>query len=258
MAALIPFSIAKRKIIYNNRHALLCIGAAAGAGLACYATAFLHTTVVRTVLLFYMMPVWATLMAIVFLKEPNSVRRWLAMFTGFCGLLLMLLTGSETNTGARVPFNIGDFIALLSGIVWGMGTVLMRRSPTIEPMTIVPAQYLFALLISVFFLMTLSPDSTPPPTDAWLKAMPYLIGFYVCIILPTIYICARGSQVLSPGRVGILMMSEVLVAGLSAPLLAGENLSNTEIIAALLILLAGVIEVLSPDTSGESGQRSVS
>ncbi len=249
LLALLPLTIVKRKTIYQNRHALLFIGAAAGAGLSCYATAFLYTTVVRTVLLFYMMPVWATLMAIVFLKEPNSMRRWLAMLTGFCGLALMLFTGSESGAETRVPFNIGDFIALLSGIFWGMGTVLMRRSPTIEAMTIVPAQYLFAFLISVFFLLTLSPAITPPPADAWLKAMPYLIGFYVCVILPTLYICARSSQVISPGRVGILMMSEVLVAGISAPLLAGESLSVTEIIAALLIILAGVIEVLSVDDS---------
>ena len=40
-----------------------------------------------------------------------------------------------------------------------------------------------------------------------------LSDWILCVdVLPTLYICARAAQVLSPGRVGILMMSEVLVA----------------------------------------------
>ncbi len=250
LLALLPYTIIKRQVFKAHWRSLVFIGAAAGAGLSCYATAFLYTTVVRTVLLFYMMPVWATLMAIVFLNEPNSPRRWLAMLTGFLGLSLMLFTG--TSGAESIPFNRGDFIALLSGIFWGMGTVLIRRSPSIEPMSIVPAQYFFALIISVFFLVTLSPGAQMPSSSAWVAALPYLIGFYVFIVLPTLYICARGSQVLSPGRIGILMMSEVLVAGISAPLLAGESLSLRELFAALLIILAGVIEVFSPQPSTDS------
>ena len=247
LLTLLPYTFVKRKEFVKHWRTLLFIGAAAGAGLSCYATAFLYTSVVRTVLLFYMMPVWATLMAIVFLNEHNSPRRWMAMLTGFAGLSLMLFTSPDTQAG--IPFSVGDFIALLSGIFWGMGTVLIRRSPSIEPMTIVPAQYLFAFVLSVVFLFTLSPAAPLPPVSAWISALPYLIGFYVLIVLPTLYVCALGSQVLSPGRIGILMMSDVLVAGLSAPLLAGESLSLREIIAALLIILAGVIEVFSPTAS---------
>ena len=45
------------------------------------------------------------------------------------------------------------------------------------------------------------------------------------------------------------MMSEVLVAGITAPLLAGETLSGRELVAAALIILAGVIEVTRPEQS---------
>lgn len=241
-----PAAYFYRRHIYSNWRALTGIGIAAGIGLACYATAFLYTSVVRTVLLFYMMPVWATLMAIVFLKEKNSLRRWLAMLIGFGGLTLMLATGSQSAT--HIPLNIGDLIALISGIAWGAGTVLIRRSPHIEPMSILPGQYFFAMITGVFFLLTLSTERAAPDLAAWLQAMPYLVGFYVVIVLPTLYICARAAQVLSPGRVGILMMSEVLVAGISAPLLAGEALTLAEVLAASLIICAGVLEVTTPES----------
>ena len=68
-----PAAFIYRSTIRSQWRELLFIGIAAGIGLACYATAFLYTTIVRTVLLFYMMPVWATLMAIVFLKEKTSL-----------------------------------------------------------------------------------------------------------------------------------------------------------------------------------------
>ncbi len=241
-----PVTYIYRRSIRENRRELLFIGLAAGIGLACYATAFLYTSIVRTVLLFYMMPVWATLMAIVFLNEKNSPRRWIAMLVGFAGLALMLGTGS--NSAVSEPFNIGDLIALMSGIAWGAGTVLIRRWPHIEPLSILPGQYFFAMATGVVFLLTLTADRSIPDASAWMQAMPYLIGFYVLIVLPTLYICARVAQILSPGRVGILMMSEVLVAGITAPLIAGESLTAIELIAAGLILFAGVIEVTTPET----------
>jgi drug/metabolite transporter (DMT)-like permease len=247
LVAILPAVFFYRSTMREHWRSLIFIGMAAGTGLACYATAFLYTSIVRTVLLFYMMPVWATLMAIVFLKEKNSPRRWLAMLTGFAGLTLML--SATAGSDVAMPFNIGDLIALISGIAWGAGTVLIRRTPDIAPLSILPGQYFFAVLVAVFFLLTLSADQTVPDTAAWLKAMPYLIGFYVLIVLPTLYICARAAQVLSPGRVGILMMSEVLVAGISAPLIAGETLSGAELLAAALIILAGVVEVTTPDTA---------
>ncbi|WP_254796928.1 hypothetical protein [Sulfitobacter albidus] len=49
---------------------------------------------------------------------------------------------------------------------------------------------------------------------------------------------------LDPARTGILLMSEVLIAALSAAVLAGEHLHPIEIAGGALVLLAGVLEVL--------------
>lgn len=242
---LLPLCFVRRASILKNWRSLTIIGAIIGAALACYATAFLHTTVLRTVLLFYMTPVWSTLLGIIFLHEKNNVRRWLAMAVGFGGLALMLSNSGDT---APQPFGFGDITALLSGIMWGAGTVLIKKSPDIDSIDIVPTQYFFAMLVSGLFLIFGSVDAAGPipPVSAWLAALPPILGFYILIIIPTIFICIRAAQVLSPGRVGILMMSEVLIAGITAPLLAGETLSGTEWLAAGLILLAGIIEVTSP------------
>ena len=242
---LLPLCIVRRHSLRKHWKSLSILGLVIGAALACYAIAFLHTTVLRTVLLFYSTPVWSTLLGIAFLNEKNNFRRWAAIAVGFIGLVLMLNTA---ETAGSTGFGFGDAIALLSGLCWGAGTVLIRKSPQIDSIDIVPAQYLFAVLISLAFIM-FSADTanrTIPSLDAWLIAAPYILGFYIVIILPTIFICLRAAQKLSPGRIGILMMSEVLVAGITAPLLVGETLSGREWLAAALIILAGVIEVTSP------------
>ncbi len=245
---LIPLCVVRRHALRRDWRSLGIIGIFIGTALACYAIAFLHTTVLRTVLFFYSTPVWSTLLGIAFLNERNNIRRWTAIVVGFIGLGLMLYTAESTTT---TGFGFGDAIALLSGLCWGAGTVLIRKSPQIDAMDIVPIQYIFAMLISLAFIVfsTDTANRTIPPLDAWLSVAPYIFGFYIIIILPTIFICLRAAQVLSPGRIGILMMSEVLVAGITAPLLAGETLSGRELVAAALIILAGVIEVTRPEQS---------
>jgi len=48
---------------------------------------------------------------------------------------------------------------------------------------------------------------------------------------------------LDPARVGILLMSEVLIGTISAAIIAGEHLEVFEIIGGGLVLCAGVLEV---------------
>lgn len=241
---LLPLCFLRRNSIIKNWRHLAIIGVTIGAALACYAAAFLHTTVLRTVLLFYMTPVWSTLLGLIFLNEKNNLRRWIAMTIGFGGLALMLSNSEQTTAQ---PFGPGDIAALLSGVMWGAGTVLIKKYPDIDSNDIVPTQYFFAMLVSGLFLIFGTNETAGPfpPVSTWLAAMPTILGFYILIIIPTIFICIRAAQVLSPGRVGILMMSEVLVAGVTAPLLAGETLLGKEWLAAGLILLAGIIEVTS-------------
>lgn len=243
---MLPLLVARVRTTRSHWLALSVIAVPIGAGLAFYAMAFLYTSVMRTTLLFYLTPIWSTLLAMIFLGEKTVTRRWVAMAVGFLGLAIMLLDGSSSSTDG---FNRGDVAAILAGVLWGFGTVMVRKSPQISAIDIVPAQYFFAVVVSGLFLLWETDPIVIPTTRQWLDAMPYLVGFYVIIMLPSLYICIRCSQILSPGRVGILMMSEVLVAGISATLLAGESLTSQELIATTLILCAGALEVTTPTRS---------
>ena len=246
---LIPFVIYRRRFFFENIKTKCLVGIAMGGGMALYAVAILYTTVLQTTLLFYMSPIWATLLARLILKENISAGRWIAIVVGFAGILL-ILSGKEASQ-VSTGINRGDLFALLSGLFWGYGTVLVKGSGDIPAADLVPSQYFWATIISGVILSTTigTQEFRIPDFTQWQKALPLIFGFYVILTLPTIFIATRIAQILSPGRVCLLMMSEVLVAGISAPLLAGEKITSLEWLAGALILTATVIEVYSTPTN---------
>ena len=81
-------------------------------------------------------------------------------------------------------------------------------------------------------------------TTAWLGAL--LLAVCLLAVIPSGFAIVWAARRLSPGRVGILMMSEVVVAVISAALLADEHIGIGEWAGAFLIMGAGILEVTSP------------
>lgn len=250
---LLPFTALRWRSMRVHGLSIVLIGLPIGAALVFYAASFLYTTVLRATLLFYMTPVWSTLLAMLILRERSGLRRWIAIIVGLIGLTLML--SGKSAQAASTAINWGDISALMAGLLWALGTVLIRKTPDLDSLDLIPCQYVAAILFSALLVAVnhLTGTATElPPLTAWIDALPWLIGFYVVVFLPSLYACIWGAQILSPGRVGILMMSEVLVAGISAPLLAGEVISVTEWFATALIVLAAVMEITTATETDES------
>ena len=76
-------------------------------------------------------------------------------------------------------------------------------------------------------------------------AFPTAALWSVFVLLPCFCIIFRVSQLLFPGRVGILTMSEVIVAIVSAAILVPEEtMVPMQWLGAFAIVVAGVVEVL--------------
>ena len=71
--------------------------------------------------------------------------------------------------------------------------------------------------------------------------------FGVLIFMTSFLLIIRIMQYMSPGRVGILMLSEVLVAVLSAMYFLGEALAAFQWLGVFVILSAGVFVVTAED-----------
>ena len=74
--------------------------------------------------------------------------------------------------------------------------------------------------------------------------MPALAVLSLVFVLPSNYLVIWATQKLPAPRVGILLMTEVVAGTVSAALLAGEPFGARQVSGSLLIVAAGVFEVM--------------
>lgn len=237
---LLPVLIINWKTIRAVWKPLALSGLFTGTAFACYATSLLFTEVIRTILLFYLTPVWGTLLGIFFLKEKFTLSRAIALVCGLGGLLVVFGLGEEFPW----PRNLGDWLALIAGMFWALGTMLLYRMGTVATLA-QSLSFVSGALVVTGAALLLGGDlfgATPSPAIL-VDALPagLLAALYVVpMLLLTVWPASR----LSPARVGILLMSEVIVGVGSAAFLSGEPFGLRELLGTCLIVGAGVIEVL--------------
>jgi len=63
-------------------------------------------------------------------------------------------------------------------------------------------------------------------------------------MIPMVFLTILPATVLPPARIGVLLMSEVVVGAISAALLSGEAFGAGDALGTLLIIAAALFEVL--------------
>lgn len=231
----VVFDLARQ---FRHFGAALAIGFFIGAALAMFGVGILHTSVVRATVLFYLSPVWGTLIGQFWLGEVPSRRRWVGIFLGILGLILLIFERQA------VAFNAGDFLALLSGMCWAVGLAGIKRVGEIPIAGLSLFQFMFAVLF-IFALERLFSPLDPPSIGGNLVEFISIAGISVCFIVPALFLLAWASRILYPGRVGLLMMSEVLVAITTASIfIPEETLYTTQWAGAVLIIIASMVELV--------------
>lgn len=244
-----PFIIKRRSRLWAGGFSLLFTGLFSGSAIALYILSFLFTTVSKALLIFYLTPVWSTLLGRLLLGEVVTATRVLAVVLGVAGLWIIL--GSAD--GLPIPRNAGDIMALIAGLVWAYAAVRLNQSPS-HPIEWVTVFTLVGLLVSILCLLLTGGVMHPPALTAFLES-----GFVVMVILavlslPINFAILWATNRLSPGRVGLLMMMEVVVGISMAALITDEPYGLPEAIGTTLILGAAIIDIARPPVSRNSEQ----
>ena len=216
-------------------------GLMVGLAFALYYQSLLLTDVVRSLLLFYVMPCWGTVLECLFLGRAFTRWRALALVLGMGGLATIL----GIDDYQSVSLNLGDWMALTSGVVFAIGALWVRQEQTTP---------VFEQLFSFFFfgtcaalaLVALVPGTltATPSSRVLIELAPWLLLMAVVFLVPVMAGIYWGSNRVDPGRLGILLQLEAVVGIGSAALLAGEPFGLRELIGTFLILGAGLTEVL--------------
>ncbi len=245
-ALCLPAVFWRRRHLAGGGTRLLITGLFTGAAFSLYAASLLLTEVVRALLLFYMTPIWSTFLGWLLLGERITVNRIIAIVLGFAGLGTIL--GFEG--GIPWPRNLGDWMGLLSGLAWAYGSLRVYSDPRGGPLEQVFAFVAGGLAVSALLVLLPLRGVADLPTAAALRdVVPWLLLMAGVFVLPSMVVVFWGARRLSPGRLGILFMCEILVGVASAAALAGEPFGAREVVGTLLITGAGVVEMARPQAS---------
>ncbi|WP_423821213.1 EamA family transporter [Salinisphaera sp. SPP-AMP-43] len=213
--------------------------AVGGTAFMLYSVGLVEGRIASVILLFYLTPVWTTLIEVAVLRWPVPWLRYPVILLGLIGLGLVL----GADGGWPLPRAAGEWLGLLAGLLWSLGTIGMRARPELRPLSGTTFFLLGALLAGLLLWATLPTTAAIEPNMnagaiAWLVAA--ALVWWSGSMLALVWAAAR----LEPARVGILLMSEVLVGVVSAALWAGETMVPIQMLGASLLVAAGVLDAL--------------
>jgi drug/metabolite transporter (DMT)-like permease len=216
-------------------------GILVGFAVSLYLESLLLTDVARSLILFYVMPTWATILEIAVMHRPLTKSRGISLGLGILGMVVIIFNSSTFS----VSLNLGDLLALLSGILFSFGALRVRQAHETSVFEQLFAFFLFSSLASFCFaLLPISFLGSPPTWTQISTLAPWLALTAVGFLIPVMSGIYWGSRHVNPGRLGILLQIEAVVGILSAALLAGEPFGVRQAIGAVLVIGAGLIEVL--------------
>jgi drug/metabolite transporter (DMT)-like permease len=197
--------------------------------------------VVRVVLLFYVMPLWAVLLARLLLGErltPLALAR-VALALAGAGIVLW-----PPHGGVPLPRSLAEVLGLIGGFAFALNNVMLRREAHQPEMARALAMFLGGALVAgatAFALGMRGLVPGPPPwAPPWVGAALALGALFLCSNLTLQYGAAR----LNANVTAVVMVTEVLFASLSAVALGAGLLTLTLVIGGTLIVSAALLAVL--------------
>jgi drug/metabolite transporter (DMT)-like permease len=237
---LLPVGIWRWKHFQAGGFQLQVTAMVSGGALLLYSTSIVYTEVVRAMLLFYLTPIWGTILARIFLGDVITPLRIFTILIAIAGMLTIFGLGVQFP----MPKNIGDWMGIGSGILWAVAMVRIRMDQNISALDMSLGFFLWSLIFSFLAAMVLAPSYIPSVAET-LPTMPLLLIFMALLILPGTYASLWGPKFLSPGLVGLLFMTEIVVGSISVAFLAGEPFGAREITGIFLIVGASLLEPIT-------------
>jgi len=198
-------------------------------------TSMMYGNVVRSMALFYTLPVWALLGAYFFLGE--AVTRWRALAALFAVVGAWLILGG-VNIFVSPPGWM-DFLALTSGFAYAMNNLCFRATPSLA---IAPkiATMFFSGAFFTALLLFCGVESLPQhaPLSLWLLAG----AFGLCWILLANVGTQWGVTHMEAGRAAVIIVLELVIAVITSFFWGDTHLSIIEWCGAALILVAALME----------------
>lgn len=215
---------------------LLClIGLSFGFANVALTWALMSGSVVRAMLLFFLLPAWGALGGKFFLREQLGARRLMAVLLCLSGVYVMV-GGTQVLSA---PLSIADIAALLAGLTYAVGGLSNRAARQIPIASRTMVAFVGCAVVA-WAVLPLHPVTLPTLTP---QSWGLLALFAFIWLLGATLLTTYGVTHVDASRAGVLQVIELVVAVMSAVLIGGETLAVYELIGAALILSASLVEL---------------
>jgi len=238
-AILLPTALARLGRILRAGWGLVFIGLCVGTALTGWSYAILTGQVVRVSMLYYLAPIWATLLSIAWLGERPSWLRGLSIPLGLAGAAVIL----HADGGIPIPRTLPDWVGLGAGVIFAVGATYQRLRPEISVHDRTFITYSWATIIGLL-LMPLVPSIAPTSFFTVPIVVTALIAAGIMAV-PSYFLLFWGSRYLDSGRVNLLLIVEGVISTATASLITDEPFGWHEALGCALVIGAIAVEGLT-------------
>lgn len=202
--------------------------------------------VVRVVLLFYLMPLWAVLLARLLLREVLTPLALLRVGLALAGAAVVLWPERGLQAGPPLPRTLAEWLAVLGGFTFALNNVMLRREAHRPEAARALAMFLGGAVVAGALALGLTLQGTvawpPAPAPGWVLGAVALGAAFLAGNLALQY----GASRLPANATAVLMISEVLFAAVSAVLLGAGVVTPALVMGGALIVGASLLAVQAP------------
>lgn len=204
-------------------------------------TAFTLLPMAEVFALIFLMPIFVTLLSVLFLKEHVGWRRWSAVVVGFIGVLVVLRPGFRS-------LGLGHLAAIACGMSAAVSVVALRvAGPHEKRISLYGAGIIGPLLVGGVLML---PSFVWPTPHDWLLVAGYgLLAGLAGVLLMFATLLAPAN------RVAPTQYSQMLWAIVFGYWLFGDPLSWPMLVGIVLILGAGLFTLVREEKQLPPGQR---
>ncbi len=218
--------------------ALWVLLVASGTTNAAFNWAMVIGDVVRVVLLFYLMPLWAVLLARLLLGETLTARAALRVVLALAGAAVVLW---PSGGGWPLPTTLADALGVVGGFSFALNNVMLRREAARSAEGRALAMFAGGVLVAGALATALALHGQvpwpPPPAPAWVLGALVLSALFLLSNLAL----QLGAARLPANVTAVVMLTEVVVAASSAQWLGGGAMTRQLLLGGALIVAAAVL-----------------
>ena len=237
MIFFMPVCWQKRSNFLKHKLEYILIGIFAGWTNLAFILAILEGEIVRVLILFYLSPIWAILLAVFILHERLTRMGMYSLALAMVGAALMLWR-SDLNYVEGI--GLVDVYAITSGMAFAVTNIVVRKIGSVPIAIKMGSAWLGVIVLTLCGLLL---AQLPVPEITFHSGILALLIGFPCMLVMT-WTAQYGVTYLPIQRSSVIFLLEIVAGAVSAALWTDEIVSNIEYVGGVLIVSAGLSVLL--------------